>query len=116
MRLPLLRRDAPQGAGESRMRARIDRAMLHLRARRILAEVVLALPASRRPDRSRRQAAAAVGTDIREHAVHAGRAEGALVAADSRIERIRRQRLVAVLAGGSQLEHVTATIAQTARG
>src|SRR6185503_8060400 len=79
--------------------------MARLVARRILAEVVVAFPIGRRPDRPRLEAAAAVRAHVVEDFVDARGAERALVRADAGFARSRRQRLAAVLAGGSQLEH-----------
>ena len=79
--------------------------MPQLRARRILAQEVVALPVSRRPNRSRRESSAAIRADVVQDGVDASCTKRALVAADSGFERIRRQWLVAVFAGGSQLEH-----------
>ena len=56
------------------------------------------------PDRPGREPAAAVRADVEQPALHAVRAKGALIAADARIQRIRRQILVAELAVGPQLE------------
>src|SRR5262245_23533072 len=88
------------------MRSRIDRPVPDLRACRILAEVVVALPVRLRPDRARREAAAAVGADVPDYVIDAIGAERAFVGADARLERVGRQRLVAVFAGGAEFEHV----------
>src|SRR6185436_5204811 len=109
--LALFRRDLPDRARERRVFRRIDRPVLHFRACRILAEEVIALPVLRRPDRPRDEAAAAVGADVAEHALDAGCAERALVAADPRRGGIGRQRLVAVLATRAKLQHHSAMVA-----
>src|SRR5437016_8489746 len=85
------------------MRCEIDRTVLRLGARRILSQVVAALPVLRRPHRARHEAAAAVRTYVRQP-LHARRAESAFEAADPRVERIGRQVLVAMLAVRPQLE------------
>src|SRR4029077_20229949 len=87
------------------VRGPAPRTVFHPRRRGILAEMVVTFPVVRRPDRPGREAAAAVGADIAQHILDAGGAEGALVAADARLERGGRQRLVAMLAGRPQLEH-----------
>src|SRR5262249_26195975 len=85
--------------------SRIDRLMPHPGTRRVLAEEVAALPVACGAHGPRREAPAAVRADVGEHALRARGAEGALVAADARLRGVRRQRLVAVLAGRPQLEH-----------
>ena len=57
-----------------------------------------------RPDRPRHEAAAAVRADIVQLGLDAIGAEGALVAADARLGRCRRQVLVAIFAVGPKLE------------
>jgi uncharacterized repeat protein (TIGR01451 family) len=64
--LAILRRDAPDRSGEAGVHGAIDGPVLHVRARRILAEVVVALPIRRRPDRPRHEAAAAVRANVVE--------------------------------------------------
>src|SRR5579885_945318 len=105
--LALLGRDAADRRRELGVRRRVDRSMLHLRARRILAEVVAVLPVARRTHRPRHEAAAAVGAYIEHHVLDAVAAERALVGADPRLRGIGRQRAVAVLAGGAQFQHAT---------
>jgi hypothetical protein len=61
-------------------------------------------PLGCRPDRPRREAAAAVGTDVVELTLDAVGAERALVAADARVDRSWGQVLVAELAVGTQLQ------------
>ena len=73
--------------------------------RRLLGETDSGAPLGRRPDWSRRKSAAAVGADVVEMGFDAIGAEGALVGADARVGRRRRQILVAVFAVGSELEH-----------
>ena len=51
-------------------------------------------PFARRPDRPRRETAAAVWADVLEQRLDAIRAEGALEGADHRVGRVRRQVLV----------------------
>lgn len=88
------------------MHCRIHRPVLHLRARRVLAEEVVAFPVLHRPDRSRRESTAAVRANIEQHLLHARRAERALIRADARIRGLRWQRPIAVLAGWSEFKHV----------
>ena len=87
------------------MLRRIDGPMPDPSARRILAEEVVALQVLRGPYRPRDESPTAVRADVLQHVIDAGRTECALVAADARFGRVGRQGLVAVLAGGSKLEH-----------
>jgi hypothetical protein len=95
----------PDRRREARVRRWIDGLVSHLRACRILAEEVVTLPVSRRANRSRNESSAAVRADVGEDGVDAVCTKRALVAADSRFGRVRRQRRGAVFAGGSELEH-----------
>ena len=103
--LSLLRRDIPDRRRELRMLRRINRSVPHSRARRILGEKVVTLPVRQWSDRPRRESSAAIRTDIVQDAFNAAHAERAFIGTDSRFERIRRQFLVAVFAGRTQLEH-----------
>src|SRR5690242_18821003 len=103
--LTLVRRNAMDRRGEAPVRRALHRPVLHLAARRILAEKVAVLPVPRRPDRSRHEAAAAVRANVTEDHLHAARAKGALVAADPCLQRVGRQRLVAMLASRAQFQH-----------
>src|SRR5262245_46660288 len=105
LRLALLRRYGPDRGRELRVGRRVHLLVPDLRARRVLAEAVAALPVLRRPDRPRGKPAAAVRANVPEDALDARRAERAFVGADPRLERVGRQRLVAVFAGRPQLEH-----------
>ncbi len=87
------------------MRRRIDRPMFHLRTSRILAEEIIAVPIRRRPDWPRDKSAPAVGTDISQNPLDTGHAKRALIRADPRLKRLRRQRLVAMFAGRSEFKH-----------
>src|SRR5512135_981447 len=80
--LAFVGRNALDRCGEGRVRGGIHRTVLHLRARRVLAEIVVALPVPRRAHRPRHEAAAAVGADVLQHVLHAVAAERALVRAD----------------------------------
>src|SRR5579885_1838560 len=97
-------RDVADGCGEPRVRGGVDGAVLDLGARRVLAEEVVALPVARGADGAGDEAGAAVGADVAENVRDEVGAEGALVAADARLGRGGRQRLVAVFAGRSKLE------------
>lgn len=63
------------------------------------------MPIRRRPDRPWSEPAAAIGTDIFQHLFDARYAKRAFIRTDPRLERIRRQRLVAMFACGSEFEH-----------
>src|SRR5512134_3714358 len=106
-----MRRDGPDGRGETRVRLPVDRPVADARACRVLAEEIVAPPIPRRPDRPWCEASAAIGADVLQHFIDAGGAERALVAADPRLERIGRQRVVAVLTGRSEFEHGTPRVA-----
>lgn len=87
------------------MRRRIDRPMLHLGACRIFAEEIIPLPIRRRSDRPRNKPAAAVGADIAQDRFDTDRTERAFIRANPRLQRVRRQRLVAMFAGWSKFKH-----------
>ena len=103
--LSLFRWDRFDLGREALMRFQIHRPVLHLRARRIFSQEVVALPIRRRSNRSRDKPAAAILADISQNAFDAGGAEGALIGADTRLKRIRRKRLVAMFAGRSKFKH-----------
>jgi hypothetical protein len=92
------------------MNCRINRPVPYLRARRVFTEEVVALPVLRRPDGSRNKSATAIGAHVLQDAIDARDAERAFVGADARLERVGRQRLVAVLAGRSEFKHQTAEV------
>lgn len=81
----------------------------------ILAKVIVTLPIRRRPDRSRSESAAAVRAHILQNGIDTGDAKRALVAANARLQRVRRQRLVAVLTGRSEFKHSTSLSATDKR-
>ena len=83
----------------------INRSVLYLCARRVLAEEVIAFPISRWSDRPGDKPAPAVGADISQDRLDASRAKRAFVGANARIEGRRRQRSVAVFAGRPELQH-----------
>jgi hypothetical protein len=87
------------------MRRLIDRPMLHLRPSRIVPQKVVTLPIRRRANRPRNEPAAAIGADISQNLFDTGHAERALIRADHRLKRLRRQRLIAMLAGWSEFKH-----------
>ena len=84
---------------------RIYRPMLHLGTCGIFPEIIFVLPVFRRPDRPWNKSTATVRADIVQDILHATGAESAFLTADARFEGIRRQRGVAILAGGSEFEH-----------
>jgi hypothetical protein len=103
--LSFLRWDHLKLGREPRMSCQIHRSVLHVGASRIFPKEIVIVPICRRSDRSRDKSASAVGTDISQNAIDAGHAEGALIRADARLNRLRRQRLVAMLAGRSEFKH-----------
>jgi hypothetical protein len=103
--LSFLRRDCLDLSRELGVCHWIDRPVLHLAACWIFPEEVVPFPIRRRPDWSRNKPAPAIWTDISQNAFDTGHAEGALIGADTRLKRVRRQRLVAMLAGRSEFKH-----------
>ena len=103
--LPFLGWDRFDLGRKARMRRRIYRSVLHLGARRICSKEVVTVPIRRRSDRSRGEPTAAIWADITQNMFDAHNAEGTLVGADTRLKRIGRQRLIAMLAGRSQFKH-----------
>src|SRR6185503_15366857 len=103
--LALFGRNPLQARNELVMLRPIDRTVLDRRARRILAEIVAALPVPLRPHRPRHEAAAAVRAHVPQHVLDAVATERAFVGADPGFRRGGRQRAVAVLAGGPELQH-----------
>src|SRR5262249_33770836 len=91
--------------GEPLVRRAVNRTMGHPIGRRILAEEIPAPPVSRRPDGPLGESAAAIRTHVSEHALHAVRAERALVRTNARFGGARWERSVAVLAGRTELQH-----------
>ena len=88
------------------MHHQIHRPVLHLGACRIFPKEIVIVPIHRRSNRSRDEPAAAIRANISQNAFDAGGTEGTLIGADTRLKRIRRQRLVAMLAGRSEFKHV----------
>src|SRR4029079_2222399 len=74
-------------------------------AGRISAQMIVSLPILRRPHRAGHKSAAAVGADVFQKLFHAILAEGALEGANHGFAGSRRQRLAAVFATWSELEH-----------
>jgi hypothetical protein len=103
-RSALLGRDPADLRRELFVRCRVDGAVADGRARRILAQLVVALPVARRPHRARHESAAAVAADVAQDAVDAAGTEGAFVGADPRVQRVGQEGSVAVFAGRSQFE------------
>src|SRR4051794_22817909 len=103
--LTLLGRDVAYRRDERRQLRPVPLQVHALGGRRPLGEREPGAPLAGRAYRPRHEAAAAVRADIVQHALDAVGAEGALVGADPRVGRPRRQVLVAVLAVGSELKH-----------
>ena len=80
--------------------------MLHLGARRVFPKEIVIVPIHRRSNRSRDEPAAAIRANISQNAFDAGGTKGTLIGADTRLKRIRQQRLVAMLAGRFEFKHV----------
>ena len=84
---------------------RINRPVLDLGARRVLAEVVVTLPVPGRSDWSGNKATAAIWTDVVQNAIDTRGAEGTFVGADACFKGVGWQRFVAVLAAWPEFEH-----------
>ena len=84
--LSLVRRYRSNRRGELRMGRRIDRPVLDLSARRILAKVVIAFPIPRRSDRSGNKATSAIRTDVAQNVIDTRSAKRALVGTDARFK------------------------------
>ncbi len=82
----------------------IKRQMNTFVRRRLLSDRGPRAPFPRRPDRSRRKAAAAVRADIVQSGLDAVGAEGAFIAADPSLQRSRRQVPVAIFAVRPKLQ------------
>ena len=76
------------------MRSTIDGPVLHLRTRWIFPEAIIVFQVARRSDRSGLEAPATIRADVAKDRLDASGAEGALITADARFERIRWQRFV----------------------
>ena len=76
------------------MHLQIHRMVLHRGARRICPKEVVIVPIRRRSDRSGDEPAAAIWADISQNALDARDTEGALIRTDTRLKRVRRQRLM----------------------
>ena len=98
---PLLGRDVSDRGRELRMDVPINRPVSDSRAGGIFAKVVVAFPVLRWSDRSGHEAAAPIRADVVQDRIDTCRAERAFIGADARLKRIRRQRLVAILASRS---------------
>ena len=87
------------------MNCEINRPVLDLGTRWVLAKEVVAFPVLRGPDWSRNKSATAVRADVLQDVIDTRGAERALVGADARVEGVGWQRLIAVLARGSEFKH-----------
>lgn len=98
-RLSFVRRDGSECGRKAHMICGINRPVPDLGARRILTKKVVTLPVVRRPDGPGSESPAAVRADILQYIVDTRGAERTFVSTYARFKRVRRQRLVAVLAG-----------------
>ena len=101
---------------EPLMRRQIYRPVLHLGARRVFPKEIVIVPIHRRSNRSRDEPAAAIRANISQNAFDAGGTKGTLIGADTRLKRIRRQRLVAMLAGRFEFKHGILDLGQSITG
>ncbi len=95
----------PNGSTERIMASLVNGFVLLCERRRITQYRSVGPPVVLRSHRPRHKPAAAIGTDIVQHSVHAISAERALITANPRLCRSRRQRLGAVLANGTKFKH-----------
>jgi hypothetical protein len=79
--------------------------MFDFDTRGILTKVVVAFPIPRRSDRSGHKTPAAIWADVLKDFLDARGAERALIGANARFKRIRKQRLVAIFTGRSEFKH-----------
>ncbi len=98
------------------MRRQIYRPVLHLGARWVFPKEIVIVPIHRRSNRSRDEHAAAIRANISQNAFDAGGTKGTLIGADTRLKRIRRQRLVAMLAGRFEFKHGILDLGQSITG
>ncbi len=89
------------------MNCEINRPVLDLGTRWVLAKEVVTFPVLRGPDWSGNKSATAVRADVLQDVIDTRGAERALVGADARIKRVGKQRFVAVLTGRSEFKHAT---------
>jgi hypothetical protein len=87
------------------MHYRIHRPVLHLAVCWIFPEEVVTFPIRRGSNWSRNKSTAAIWTDISQNAFDTGHTERALIGTDTRLKRVRRQRLIAMLTGRSEFKH-----------
>jgi hypothetical protein len=87
------------------MYRRLHRPMLYAGLCRIRSKIIIAFPISGRTDGALRKATATVWANVLEHAVDTVRAERAFITADTGVQGVRRQSLIAVFTGGSDVEH-----------
>ncbi len=103
--LPLSRINLPDRSTEPMMRHRINRLVLPHRNRRIKCNRGIRPPGSLGPHRTGHKPAPAIRANIIQNIIHARRAKRALITANPRIIRIRRQVLRAVFTNRPQLKH-----------
>ena len=87
------------------MNSEINGTVPDLSARRVLAKVVVTLPIPQRSDWSGNESSAAVRAHILQDGIRTRGAKRTLIGANARLERIWRQRLIAVLTGRSEFKH-----------
>ena len=103
--LSLVRWDRLELGHELSMRFHIHRPVLHRGTCRIFPREVVTIPIRRRSDRPRSEPAATVRADISQNLFDTGYAERALIRADPRLKRLRRQRPVAMFACRPDFKH-----------
>ena len=101
------------------MSFRVNGPVLDLGTRRVFAKEVIAFPFCRRSDWPRNKTTTAVRADIAQNDVDTCCAKRALVGANACFKRLGWQCFVAILASGSEFEHValaTANVLGERRG
>ena len=101
--LPFFRRNRLYCRREQRMGLHINRPVLDFRTSRIFTQEIVALPILRWPNGPGHKAATTIGADVTQKRIDAGYAKSTFIATNARVERLRRERLVAVFAAGPKL-------------
>lgn len=103
--LSLFRRDVLDRRRKGSMFLRINGPISDRGSGRIAAEEIVPFPVSRRSYRPRAESASTVRANVLQHLIDTVRAECTFETTNARVQGIRRQCLVAVLAGGAKFKH-----------
>ena len=102
--LSFLRGEFSNPGGKAGVGRSVNWLVLRSRGSGERAQIVSVSPVARGADRAWGETAAAIWADIADHLCDAGCAESAFERANARLQRVRRERLVAVLAGRAQCQ------------